>query len=96
MYNFIIELMQLDASLPREELLRIVEITPLIECITYATIAEAMRPGADQLFAQAMERLGDLHCVNRIVDAGTVYQLESIACPLSNLHASEQSVLLAL
>jgi hypothetical protein len=96
MPNFIIELIQLGASLPGEELLRIVEITRFLDRITDATMVEAIRQGADQRFAQAMKRLGDVHFVNLIVDGGIVYQLKSIPCRLSNPHGSEQPVCLAL
>jgi hypothetical protein len=41
---------------------------------------------------QAMERLGDVRFVNLTVDAGTVYQLKSILCLLSNPPLSEQPV----
>jgi hypothetical protein len=87
---------QIGASRPREELLRIVEIASLVDRITDATMAEAIRQGADQRFAQAMEQLGDVHFVNLIVDAGTVDQLKSKPSLLSNPHASEQPVFLVL
>jgi hypothetical protein len=43
-----------------------------------------------------MDRLSDVHFINLIVDAGTVYQLKSSPCILTNPHASEQPELIAL
>jgi hypothetical protein len=59
-------------------------------------MAEALRQGADRRFTEAMERLGDVHFSNLIVDAGTFYHMKSIPCLLTNPHVAEQPVLLAL
>jgi Mg-chelatase subunit ChlD len=75
---------------------KIVEIAPLVDLITDGSIGEAIRRGADHRFAEAMERLGNVHFVNLIVDAGTVDQIKSIRCLLSNLDGSHSPVLLAL
>jgi hypothetical protein len=95
MYSYIIELMQLGASLPREKLLRIVEIAPLVHRITDASMAEGFRQGADRRFTEAMDPLSGVHFGNPI-DAGTIYQLKPIPCLLTNPHASDQPVRLAL
>jgi hypothetical protein len=42
-HNFIIALLQVGASLPREKLLRIVQITPLVDRITDVSMDEAVR-----------------------------------------------------
>jgi hypothetical protein len=80
MHNFVIELMRLGAPLPREKLLRIADIAPLVDRITDATMADAIHQGADQRSAQAMEWLRDVHFVNLIISVGTVYQFKSIPC----------------
>jgi hypothetical protein len=96
MRNFVIELMQLGESLPREKLLRNVEIAPLVHPIPDASMAEALRQEADRRFTEAMDRLSGGHFVNLIVGAGIFYQPESIPLLLTNVHAFEQSLLLAL
>jgi hypothetical protein len=96
MHNFIIELMQLGASLPREELLRIVEISPLVDHITDGAMAEAVHQASDRRFTESMDRVGEVHFVDLIVDAGTVSQLKSISCLLTNPQANKPPVLLTL
>jgi hypothetical protein len=96
MHDFIVKLMQLGASLPREELRRVVDIGPFVDTISDRSIAEAVRQRAYQRFAQAIARLRDVHSVNLIVDAGTFHSLKSIVCLVTNPHAIEPDVLLSL
>jgi hypothetical protein len=96
MHNVLIELMQLGASLPREKVLKIVEMALLSDRITDVLMAEAVRQIADQGFTEARDRLSDVNFVILIVDAGTFSHLESIPCLLTNPHPSEQPVLPAL
>jgi hypothetical protein len=96
MHDFIVKLMQLGPSLPREELRRVVDIGPLVDTSSDQSMAEAVRQRADQRFAEAIERLRDVHFVNLIVDAGTVHSLKSIVCLVTNPHAIEPPVLLSL
>jgi hypothetical protein len=42
------------------------------------------------------ERLGDLHLVNLVVDANTVYHLKTIPCLISNPYCTEPPGLLSL
>jgi hypothetical protein len=89
-HDFIVKLMQRGASLPREGLHLF-----FVDMIRDRSMAEAVRQRADHGFADAIERVREVHFVNQIVDAGTVPRLKSIVCPLTNPHAIERRVLLA-
>jgi hypothetical protein len=95
MHNLIVKLMQLGASLPRDELRGVVDIGRLGDTISDRSMTEAMRQRADQGFAEAIEPLRDVHCVNLMVDAGTVHCLKSIVDLVTNPHAIEPSLFLA-
>jgi hypothetical protein len=88
--------MQLGTSLPGKLLLRIVEIAPLVDRITDASMTAAVGQGADGRFTKARDRLSDVHFINLVVDAGTVSQMKSIPFLFTNAHLSEQHVLLGL
>jgi hypothetical protein len=96
MHDFIIRLIQIGASLPRDALDTIVDIQPLIDEMTDGQVAEGVHQNVDLKFHAAMDKLADLHFVNLVVDAGTVFHLKTIPCLMSNPDCSEPSVLLTL
>jgi hypothetical protein len=96
MHDFIVKLMQPGASHPREELRRVVDIGRFVDTISDRSMAEAVQQRADQRFAEAIERLHEVHFVNLIVDPGTVHSLKSIVCLVTNPHAIEPPILLSL
>jgi hypothetical protein len=96
MHDFIIRLIQLGASLPRDALDTIVVIPPLIDEMTDCQVAEAVHQNADLKFQAAIDKLADLHFVNLVLDSGTVFHLKTIPGLMSNPYCSEPPVLLTL
>jgi hypothetical protein len=96
MHEFIIALIQLGASLPRDQLNAIVDVPPLIDQITAQGAAEALAENANPKFQIAIAQLQSIHFVNLIVDAGTIYHLKSIPCLLTNPRFPGPPLLLAL
>jgi hypothetical protein len=82
-YDFIIKQMQLDAFLPREEFLRV------IDAITHLSIAQVVREGTEHRFAESTKRLHDMN-----FDLSIVHTLKSILCLLANPEGSGPPVLL--
>jgi hypothetical protein len=96
MHDFIIRLIQIRESLRQDAFDTIVDIPPLIDEMTDGQVADAVHQNADLKFQAAMDKLADLQVVNLVVDAGTVFQLKTIPCLMSNPSCSEPPVLLTL
>jgi hypothetical protein len=96
MHKFVVELIQLGASLPREAIDRIVDVPPLVDEINDHAVAEAIWRNPDETFQTRMAHLSELHFVHRVFDACTVNQMKTIRCLITNLFSHDPPVLLTL
>jgi hypothetical protein len=96
MFNFIIKLIQLGASLPRDRLNTIQDVATLIDTFSDKAIASEVRAIGDTRFEASMIRLQELCFVNLIVDAGQIHQMKMIPCILTNPYCADPPVILAL
>jgi hypothetical protein len=95
MHDFVVKLLELGASLPQEGPRRGVNIAPCADPSSNRSMAEAVEPSTDRRLADAIERLGDVHFVALIVEAGATQSLKTIICLLTSPHAVERPALLA-
>jgi hypothetical protein len=96
MHEFIVWLIQLGASLPRDALNIIGDVEPPIDQMTEGEVSETVREHAEATFQATMYRLEDFRFVTLVVDAGTVYHMKTILCLISNLYCPDPAVLLTL
>jgi hypothetical protein len=88
MHDFIIRLIQIEASLTLDALDTIVDIPPLIDEMTDGRVAEAVYQNADLKFQAAMDKLPDLLFVNLVVIAGNDLSLSPCASIRISLQAN--------
>jgi hypothetical protein len=96
MHQLIVDLMQLGASLKRDDPDTAVDVLPIIDEFTDHTIATWIHKRGDDSLNKAMNALEDVHFVNLVLDSGTVYSLKSIPCLLTNPYHIESPILLDL
>jgi hypothetical protein len=95
-HEFIVWLIQLGASLPRDALDTIVDGEPLIDQMAKGEVSETVRKHAEVTFQAAMHRLEDFRFVNLGVNAGMVHHMKTIPCLISNPYYPDPPVLLTL
>jgi hypothetical protein len=96
MREFIVRLIQLGASLPRDALNRIIDIDPLIDQMTEGEHSETLCENVEATFQAGMHWPRDFYFVNLVINARTVCHIKSILCLISNLHCVVSPVLLTL
>jgi hypothetical protein len=96
MHGFIVRLIQIGTSLPRDTLDTIVDVEPLIGQMTEGEDSETVREHAEATFQAEMHRLEDFRFVNLVIGAGTVYHMKTIPCLISNPYSLDSPVLLTL
>jgi hypothetical protein len=90
MFNFIIKLVQLRASLSRDQLNTIMDVATLIDRFSDKTIATEVHAIGEMRFQESITRLQELRFVNLIVDAGQIHQIKLIPCLLTNPYSQER------
>jgi hypothetical protein len=96
MEKFVVGLLQLGASTPRERYNSIVDMKSRFWGFTDKDLAMHIKRQADISFHSALVNLQSDRFVNLIVDAGTVLQIKTIPCLLTNPFCTDPPVLLDL
>jgi hypothetical protein len=96
MHESVIQLIQIGASLPRQDPDAILEAMSLVHERTAKRVTDSIRRRADERFHEAIKALSQFRFVDLVVEAETVHLLKTIPCLLTNPHCLSSPRLLDL
>jgi hypothetical protein len=96
MHKFILALLQLGASTPRDQYNHVVDMSTRFCEFNDKNLAHHIQMQSIESYRKALSNLQNYHFVNLIVDAGTVLKIKTIPCLLTNPFCDDPPVLLDL